>query len=98
MENARLPLGPTEPIELWLCYDCVQVEEIGRYDSMDDKRVAEVEAALAKLKAQGHLANNTNSETGEGQNEFSWRQCDCCQSNLGGQRERYALFLFPGNN
>lgn len=31
-------------------------------------------------------------ERDDGRNEFSWRRCDCCGSDLGGARYRYALF------
>lgn len=32
------------------------------------------------------------SERDNGQDEFSWADCDCCGSTLGGTRTRYALF------
>lgn len=44
------------------------------------------------LWVQGHhLADNTDSETGEGIDEFSWRQCSGCGSTLGGSRYRMAV-------
>ena len=38
------------------------------------------------------LADNTDSETGEGIDDFSWRSCEGCGSTLGGSRFRLALF------
>jgi hypothetical protein len=45
------------------------------------------------LWVQGHeLTDNTDSETGEGIEEFSWRQCNGCGSTLGGSRYRLAVW------
>ncbi len=38
------------------------------------------------------LADNTDSETGEGIQDFSWSSCDGCGSTLGGARYRLAVF------
>jgi hypothetical protein len=46
---------------------------------------------LAKL-AGLDLADNTDSETGDGIDEFSWSSCDGCGSTLGGSRYWLAIF------
>ncbi len=38
------------------------------------------------------LSDNTDSETGDGIDTFSWQSCDGCGSHLGGSRYRLALF------
>ena len=76
--------------DLWLCVDCTMVAVNGDSTGIeDDEREAEVCAAVEAMGP--HLVPNSDSETGEGQDEFSWRPCDCCGSSLGGARERFAL-------
>lgn len=41
------------------------------------------------------LADATDSETGEGIEEFSWSACEGCGSSLGGARYRLALLERP---
>ena len=45
------------------------------------------------LLADYDLADNTDSDTGEGMDDFSWRACEGCGSILGGARYRLALFV-----
>ena len=46
---------------------------------------------LSKLEGYD-LADDTDSETGEGLEDFSWSACEGCGSPLGGARARLALF------
>lgn len=39
-----------------------------------------------------HVADNTDSETGEGIHDFSWSSCEGCGSHLGGSRYRLHLY------
>jgi hypothetical protein len=88
---------PGNRIELWLCDDCVLLHETGELDSED---IDDIAHALGRLEEQGSLTSDDiedceSEETerrGSGRLEFSWRDCDCCGSDLGGSRSRYALF------
>lgn len=129
-------------IELWVCTDCMLLEETGDATSFDyhysepvaSQRIAEVEGGWRDLRKQGMVTNDGgehgihricsdcdhigNADDFEpmfdkygdeaygcpkcksldtslregGENEFSFRECDCCGSELGGTRHRYALF------
>jgi hypothetical protein len=79
--------------ELWFCQDCEIAECNGDYSGMDDARAVEVTAGFITLTERGHLAPNSDSETGEGMEEFSRRQCDACGTHLAGYRARFAQFL-----
>jgi hypothetical protein len=46
---------------------------------------------LARL-TECELSDNTDSETGEGIDDFSWSSCDGCGSTLGGSRYRLAVW------
>lgn len=99
--------------DLQLCQDCLFVAVNGDYSGIDEhygkgespgrgelregakERAAEIDAGLARLGP--NLVPHFDSETGEGINEFSWRRCDCCGSNLGGSRHRFAV-LGPVSN
>lgn len=59
----------------------------GESDSPCDR---EPLALLAGLE----LADNTDSETEEGMDSFSWRSCEGCGSSLGGSRYRLATFPY----
>lgn len=79
--------------ELWLCEDCMIAEVNGDYSGMTDERAAEVSAGLEKLTSEvGWISANWDSETGEGELEFSRIQCDSCGTRLAGRRFRFASF------
>jgi hypothetical protein len=83
--------------DLWLCEDCMIAAVNDDYGGIDFSfgvgtpenaaRCAEVRKGLERLGP--HLAYN--SDENEGRLEFSWRECDCCRSRLGGSRERFAI-------
>lgn len=93
--------------DIQLCTDCLFVAVNGDYSGIDEhygkgehpgrgelregakERAAEIDAGLARLGP--NLVPHFDSETGEGIDEFSWRPCGCCGSNLGGSRHRFAV-------
>jgi len=75
---------------LELCTDCLLAACNGDFSGIEsDARVAEVEAGLASLGA--NLVPSFDSESGEGIAKFSWSECDCCGSRLGGSRHTFAI-------
>jgi hypothetical protein len=75
---------------LYLCSDCTQVACNGSYGmDISSNDLAIVEMGLAELGP--HLVPDNYSETGEGIEEFSSRQCDSCLSGLAGYRARFAI-------
>jgi hypothetical protein len=76
--------------EYYVCGECAQVvcNGLGGMD-LDPEREEEIIEGLGQI--EGHWAPNWDSETGEGMLEFSWRQCDGCGTNLGGERLRMAI-------
>lgn len=83
---------------LWLCTDCMILEETGDASSLDyhygqdaDKRHQECQEGLAELRGGNHLAADWDSDTGEGIEDFSRRCCDACQTNLAGERHQYCI-------
>lgn len=82
--------------DISLCDDCTIAAVNGDFTGLDyhygkdaDKRQAEIEAGLEKLGP--HLVSNNDSETGDGIEEFSRRECDCCGTRLAGGRHRFAI-------
>lgn len=67
------------------CRDCFH---IGRRVDFTEVVVDEYET--------NYLCPECNSDyterRGNGEDEFSWSECDCCGTRLGGSRYRYALF------
>lgn len=130
-------------IELWMCQDCMLLEETGDATFLDyhltprqaDARLKEIEAGWSALRKQGDVFNDCTEDRqvecaecrhiarrgdvatvyheeydehqlvcpdcgsvdemrdrDHGEDEFSFHECDCCGSSLGGSRHRYALF------
>jgi hypothetical protein len=74
--------------DLWLCSDCTQVSCNGPYGI----ELTDADATLAGLDALGlHLVPDNDSDTGEGQEEFSRRRCDACKTPLAGYRAQFAI-------
>lgn len=89
----NMGLGTLITNEAWFCDDCTIAECNGDYTGMDEDRQKEVEAGFATLAKSGTLLTaNFDSESGEGMEEFSWRGCDCCGTQLGGGRHRFAFW------
>jgi hypothetical protein len=76
--------------DAWLCDDCTIVAVNDDTSGIEsDERIAEVRAGLDRI---GNISCNDDSETGEGQNEFSSSRCDACKSHLAGSRTRFAVW------
>jgi len=81
---------------LWLCDDCLFAAVNDDYSGLDmhyspeeaETRMQEIQAGLKEL---GWLTPDFDSETGEGIDDFSSRRCDCCGSNLAGERHRFTV-------
>jgi hypothetical protein len=83
-----------------VCTDCyfahhygvteAQTKDGTRYFAGESDTFADREPLT--LVAEYDLADNTDSNTGEGLEDFSWSSCDGCGSTLGGARFRLALF------
>ena len=43
----------------------------------------------------GQWPHDTDLVLGDNADEFSWRQCDCCGSKLGGSRTAFAVLGLP---
>jgi hypothetical protein len=69
----------------WVCTDCYFAHHYGATG-------CEPSEPLALLDGF-ELADNTDSDSGEGIDEFSWSSCDGCGSTLGGSRYRLAMFV-----
>jgi len=82
---------PERPCTLWLCVDCMFEHELpDSEECLSLRRRGEVQRALRALTSTGRLFNDSTEDSG--QREFSWCQCDCCNSKLGGSRHRYTWF------
>lgn len=90
-----------EYTDIWVCVDCYWIHHYGDispdYRDRDntDERNDECLAAYMKLGGNQYVTDNTDSETGEGIDEFSWSPCQCCRSHLGGNRYRLAVWPQP---
>lgn len=87
----------TEYFNVWVCVDCYFAHHYGWHEH-DGQWFAEESDTpcdrepLKLLESCGNITDNTDSETGEGINEFSWRSCDGCGSGLGGGRHRLTVW------
>lgn len=79
-----------------VCTDCYFAHHYGyRWDGREwyaGESDEPCEREPLALLAGYDLADNTDSETGEGIDTFSWHSCEGCGSGLGGARYRLALF------
>ncbi len=82
--------------EAWVCVDCYFAHHYGAHEHEGQWFAGESDSPADReplaLLEDYELADNTDSETGEGMDDFSWRSCDGCGSTLGGSRHRLALF------
>lgn len=80
----------------WVCVDCYFAHHYGMSEHEGQWFAGESDTPADRkplaLLDEFELADNTESETGEGMDEFSWSSCDGCGSTLGGARYRLALF------
>ena len=86
----------TEYLPVWVCTDCYFAHHYGAHEHDGQWYAGESDSPadrepLALLDGYD-LADNTDSETGVGIDEFSWSSCGGCGSTLGGSRHRLAVF------
>ena len=81
--------------DLWVCWDCALF--IANGDLPDDESLAESILYGIEREAPGQWvldsANESDPEDYSSQ-EFSWSDCDCCGSDLGGSCERAAIVAY----
>jgi len=83
--------------DLWLCDDCLMVAVNDDASGLDyhyspDEAEARLRAIEDGLTALGpDLVPDFDSETGDGIDYYSRVDCDCCGTNLHGQRHRFAV-------
>ncbi len=87
---------PKTYLDVWVCTDCYFTHHYGAHCEDGQWFAGESDTPADReplgLLADFELADNTDSETGEGMDEFSWSCCEGCGSTLGGSRNRLALF------
>jgi hypothetical protein len=88
----------TDHYDAWVCEDCYFAHHYGATEHDDqwfagDSDLPCDREPLALLGDDAaDAADNTDSETGEGIDEFSSLSCQGCGSTLGGSRYRLAVF------
>lgn len=70
------------------CRECGFIHQKDKFDSIEQD--SEEGPYVVDICPQCHSDDVKVLEGGY--DEFSWRDCDCCGSSLGGSRHRYALF------
>ncbi len=82
--------------EAYVCTDCYFAHHYGATERDGHWYAGESDSPADRpplaLLDGFELADNTDSETGEGMDDFSWSACSGCGSTLGGSRYRLALF------
>jgi hypothetical protein len=82
--------------DVWVCTDCCFAHHFGAHEHDGQWFAGESDIAADRqplVLLEGYeLADNTDSETGEGIDDFSWRSCDGCGSSLGGSRSRLSTW------
>lgn len=80
--------------DVWVCTDCYfahhygATEHDGEWFAGDSDTPCDREPFGLWRQPGYEFADNTDSETGEGIDDFSWRRCSGCGSTLGGSRYR----------
>jgi hypothetical protein len=89
--------APRDYADIWVCVDCYFAHHYGAHEHEGQWYAGESDIPsdrkpLGMIDDERHLADNTDSETGEGIDSFSMSRCDGCGSSLGGERYRLAVF------
>ena len=87
----------TTYLDIWVCTDCYFAHHYGWHEHEGKWYAGESDSPADReplgLVDDGlQLADNTDSETGDGIDDFSWSSCSGCGSTLGGSRYRLAVF------
>jgi hypothetical protein len=83
--------------DAWVCQDCYLAHHYATDDHGAQRWLAGESDTPADREPLSRLDgleafDNTDAETGEGIDEFSWSRCDGCGSTLGGERHRLAVW------
>lgn len=82
--------------DVWVCTDCYFAHHYGAEKRGEEWFVDGGQEPCDRepltLLEGSVIADNTDSETGDGINEFSWRDCHGCGSTLGGARYRLTVW------
>ena len=82
--------------DVWVCVDCYVSHHYGAHEHEGEWFAGDGDSPCdgepLTLLADFHLADNTDAETGDGIDGFSWSRCDGCGSTLGGSRYRLAVW------
>ncbi|MBA3580800.1 MAG: hypothetical protein H0W42_12550 [Gemmatimonadaceae bacterium] len=95
--------------EVWVCTDCYFAHHYGAHEHEGVWYAGESDSPcefepLGELPEYGYVSGDqevtfisdwTDSDTGDGIEEFTWRSCDGCGSHLGGSRYRLAIHWSP---
>jgi len=77
---------------LWVCSDCAMALANGEYPDDANASKAITEGEIRERPYHWALDGDRDGEPeGASTRDFSWSQCDCCRSRLGGDRTRAAL-------
>jgi hypothetical protein len=91
--------------DVWVCTDCYFAHHYGPYQDENGVWFSNFNSdtpsdrePLSRIVGATYVADNTDSETGDGVDEFSWSTCDGCGSTLGGSRYRLAVWFDNDND
>lgn len=79
-------------IEFSVCYDCMEIISFGFSELLDHEHIEHINRCL-------ELERNLNGGSwhiSEIEDEFSWNQCEVCNSRLGGSRWTAVLLTKGG--
>jgi hypothetical protein len=72
-----------------VCVDCILIIANDDDSGMTEERAREVRLALDRNSSNGTYICCGDSEN---DHDFSWSECDCCGSRLGGSRHHCTVF------
>lgn len=82
--------------DVWVCVDCYFAHHYGAHEHEGEWFAGESDTPSDReplsLLEGFDIADNTESSTGEGIDDFSWQSCSGCGSTLGGSRYRIAIW------
>jgi hypothetical protein len=79
--------------DLWLCTDCTQAAVNDDYTGLDYHHDFKAAAERAAVIADGLDRLGANLCPGDTSEEFSTRQCDCCNTSLAGYRHQFITLM-----
>ncbi len=88
----------TDFYDVWVCVDCYFAHHYGAHEHDGQWFAGESDSPsdrmpLGLISDDVQITDNTDSESGEGIDEFSRQRCGGCGSSLGGNRYRLAVWV-----